>query len=126
MMPGVEGVHETLPGIEVVEHQAHQDLDQDATAGIARPTIDESGPIKIRLTTAQAEALTDEVLPGELVDDWPEDWPARGDALGAVQEAITAALNGEIGQPDWLHALPAVCGRRRRPRGARRADPGRA
>jgi hypothetical protein len=101
MMPGVEGVQETLPGMEVVEHQAHQDLDQDATAGIARPTIDESGPIKIRLTTAQAEALTDAVLPGELADGWPP----SGDALEAAQEVITAALNGKVGHDDCLRCV---------------------
>ena len=65
------------------------------------PVVDTSGSVMVRLTAAQAEALTDAV-PGELADDWPEDWPARGDAL----EAITAALNGETGPPDGcLHCL---------------------
>ena len=37
----------------------------------------------VRLTAAQAEALTDAVL-GELADDWPEDWPDHAEAFAVA------------------------------------------
>jgi hypothetical protein len=58
----------------------------------------------VRLTVAQAEALTDAVA-GHPGDDWPDDWPPRGDALEAAQEVTTAALDGRADHDECLRCL---------------------
>lgn len=66
--------------------------------------MDTSGPVIVRLTTAQAEALTDAV-PGELADYWPDEWPGHGEACKAALAAVKDVLNGEAEEVDCLACL---------------------
>lgn len=79
--------------------------DGHATAGSApASSVDTSGPVVVRLTQAQAEALTD-AQPGDLADDWPSGWPGHAEACRAALAAVEDTLNGEAEEVDCIACL---------------------